>query len=63
MEINKRLKILILGSVMGVFYTTYIFYNMHKGQLLKNDWISIIVLIAILISFYFFFKKKWESEE
>lgn len=63
MEINKRLKFLIIGLIMGLFWTIYSLYNMRGGKLVTNDWISIIVICAFMIGLFFYFKNKWKSEE
>jgi hypothetical protein len=63
MEINKRLKFLIMGLIMGLFWTIYSLYNMRRGKLVTNDLISIIVVCVFMIGLFFYFKKKWKNEQ
>lgn len=63
METKKRLKLIIVFSVIGILVTIYRFYNLRNGDVKMTDWVSIGVTCVFLIGLYFYFKKKWESEE
>jgi uncharacterized phage infection (PIP) family protein YhgE len=63
MEIKNKLKVVIISSVIGVFYSIYLLYNKRGGYMATNDWLSILVVIAFLIGLIIYFKKKWEREQ
>jgi hypothetical protein len=63
METKKRLKMIIVFSVIGILVTVYRFYDLRSGHIKIIDWISIGFTCAFLTGLYFYFKKKWESEE
>ncbi len=63
MEVNKRLKNLVVGCMLGVFYTIYRLYNNRGGYMATNDWIATLFVILFGIGLFFYFKKKWKIRE
>lgn len=63
METKKRLKLIIVFSVIGILVTIYRFYNFRNGDIKMIDWISIGATGVFLAGLYFYFRKKWENEE
>lgn len=62
MDVNKRKKFLLVGSIIGLLWTIYLFYNRNNGHFSTNDIISIFVVIVFAIALSFYFKRKWERE-
>jgi hypothetical protein len=63
METRKRLKLIIVFSVIGILVTIYRFYDLRSGDTKMIDWISIGATLVFITGLYFYFKKKWEREE
>lgn len=63
METKKRLKFLVIGSVLGIACTIYSLYSRRGGYMTTNDWISTLFVCLFAIGLFFYFKKKWKNEE
>ena len=63
MEVNKRLKILVNGGILGVFYTIYRLYNNRGGYMATNDWIATLFVILFVVGLFFYFKNKWKNDD
>lgn len=61
MDNKKKLRILIFGSILGIFWSIYLLYNRRGGNLITNDWISVGVTSLFMIGLIFYFKNKWRG--
>lgn len=63
METNKRLRTIVIGGALGVFYTIYRLYDNRGGYMATNDWIATLFVILFAVGLFFYFKNKWKNEE
>lgn len=61
MDNKIKLRILIFGSILGIFWSIYLLYNRRGGNLIANDWISVGVTSLFMIGLIFYFKNKWKG--
>lgn len=61
MDNKKKLRILIFGSILGIFWSIYLLYNRRGGNLIANDWISVGVTSLFMIGLIFYYKNKWKG--
>lgn len=62
MKTKNKIIILIIASVIGIFYSIYLLYS-KKGYLTTNDYIALSVTSIFVIGLEYYFIKKWKKEE
>ncbi len=62
MKIKNKILILVIGSVIGIFYSLYLLYS-KKGYLNTSDYIAFSITSLFVIGLDYYFINKWKKEE
>lgn len=60
---RNKVNILIISSILGVSWATYLLYNRRGGYMKFNDFIAIGIVCVFLFVLINYFMRKWKNEE
>lgn len=62
MKAKNKIMILIIGSIVGVFYSIYLLYS-KKGYLSTSDYIALSISSIFVVVLDYYYINKWKKEQ